>query len=123
MNEARTRELVRRRASAPFDASWVSHDLVPCESCGMFSDAIEMHHRKYRSRGGLWTPSNVVALCPDCHRKVTVQPRWSADVGLAVSQFARAIDVPVEVWYSRNRVLLDDAGGYYVDQHPSTVVP
>ena len=33
-----------------------------CEGCG-HADATEMHHRKYKSRGGKDTPSNALHLC------------------------------------------------------------
>ncbi|WP_282580680.1 HNH endonuclease [Microbacterium aurugineum] len=33
-----------------------------CEGCGI-RRATDMHHRKYRSRGGKHTPSNLVHLC------------------------------------------------------------
>ncbi|WP_136043328.1 HNH endonuclease [Microbacterium sp. K22] len=33
-----------------------------CEGCGRIAP-LELHHRKYRSRGGKHTASNLVALC------------------------------------------------------------
>lgn len=52
-----------------------------CERCGM-ATATDMHHRKNRSAGGLWEPSNIVHLCRSCHRWVTVNPNAAADEGL-----------------------------------------
>jgi len=44
-----------------------------CEGCGGYAD-LELHHRKFRSRGGQHTASNLVALCgwgnhTGCHGK------------------------------------------------------
>lgn len=38
-----------------------------CEACG-HAAAIQMHHRKYRSRGGDTTTENVLHVCLNCHR-------------------------------------------------------
>lgn len=34
-----------------------------CESCGTTTDHLEIHHRRYRSRGGPGTAENGLALC------------------------------------------------------------
>jgi hypothetical protein len=40
-----------------------------CEWCGEFIDNPEVHHIKPRSEGGPNKKSNLVVLCPTCHRK------------------------------------------------------
>lgn len=34
-----------------------------CERCGRHVQSLELHHRKFRSRGGHHTIENIVALC------------------------------------------------------------
>ena len=48
-----------------------------CKEPGPFKDKngdyyLESHHIEWLSKGGLDTPENTVALCPNCHRKVHV---------------------------------------------------
>lgn len=40
-----------------------------CEYCDKQSDLLEIHHIRSRASGGTNRPSNLIALCPDCHRK------------------------------------------------------
>lgn len=40
-----------------------------CEYCGEEFDQPDVHHIKPRSEGGPNTPSNLIVLCPNCHRK------------------------------------------------------
>lgn len=40
-----------------------------CEWCDNRTDHPEVHHVKPRSEGGPNEPSNLIVLCPDCHRK------------------------------------------------------
>lgn len=40
-----------------------------CEYCGGEVDQPDVHHIKPRSEGGPNTPSNLIVLCPNCHRK------------------------------------------------------
>lgn len=40
-----------------------------CEFCGKQSDHLEIHHIRPRAKGGTNRPSNLIALCPECHRK------------------------------------------------------
>lgn len=37
-----------------------------CEACGMRRVA-DVHHRKNRSQGGRWDPSNLLGICRTCH--------------------------------------------------------
>jgi len=61
-------EFVRRRAAGICEL---------CENQAPFKDTegepfLEEHHIKWLSKGGLDTPDNAVALCPNCHRKMHV---------------------------------------------------
>ena len=40
-------------------------DVILCEACGR--KATDLHHIKYRSRGGGDEVSNIIALCRACH--------------------------------------------------------
>ncbi|WP_158170948.1 HNH endonuclease [Rhodococcus sp. JT-3] len=76
--------------------------------------AESVHHRKNRSQGGSWAPSNLLHLCGDgvrgCHGWITEHPALSYDNGWAV----RGCNVPAEepVFVARGLVLLDDTGNY-----------
>ena len=41
------------------------YDFIPCEICGL--RATDIHHVKYKSRGGTDEYNNLVALCRICH--------------------------------------------------------
>lgn len=112
-SKVKTIQLVRDRALTPFADTHDSYaDWIPCEACGEWCRP-EMHHRRFRSRGGDWRPSNIMALCPVCHHNVTVCSDGCArDYGFSVSQWQHPEDVPVSVWYERRRVLFDNDGGY-----------
>ena len=77
MNEAQARAIVRERAAGTCEA------YVP-EVC--LGQAHTMHHRRKRSQGGLWTPSNILALCGNgtegCHGWVEANPKLSRAAGL-----------------------------------------
>ncbi|MFB6213693.1 MAG: HNH endonuclease [Candidatus Nanohaloarchaea archaeon] len=40
-----------------------------CEWCGKDIDSPDVHHIKPREEGGPNKPSNLIVLCPNCHRK------------------------------------------------------
>lgn len=116
VSEAETRELVKRRSLAMFNEGIpvFMDTVVPmCEFCGK-RRLEEMHHRKFRSQGGKWSPSNIIGLCWQCHKKATVQPGWAYRLGLSVSSHVEADQTPVCVWYNELRVLLNDSGTYTV---------
>lgn len=112
-SKVRTIQLVRDRALTPFRDTHDSYaDYIPCESCGEWC-VPEMHHRQYRSRGGDWRPSNIVALCRLCHHQVTTcHNGWARELGLSVSQWQQPEQVAVTFWYERRQILLDNDGGY-----------
>lgn len=80
----------------------------------MYPQSLERHHRQFRSRGGLWTPSNVVLLCHDCHEGATDEAPWVTGTGLNVHTWEDPREIPVRLWYVNGLVLLDDVGGYTV---------
>jgi 5-methylcytosine-specific restriction protein A len=48
-----------------------------CQTPAPFTDEaghpyLEAHHIKWLAKGGLDIPENMVALCPNCHRKMHV---------------------------------------------------
>ena len=112
MNEQECRELVKDRAVSYSDELWSITSHLPCECCGHWTTALEMHHRKFRSRGGGWTPSNVIGLCHLCHVGATQEMDWARQAGLNVHTFEDPAKVAVQLWYTDAPVCLDDAGGY-----------
>lgn len=116
VSEAETRETVKRRSMLIYEMMmpvWMDTVVPMCEFCGR-RRLEEMHHRKYRSQGGEWSPSNIIGLCWQCHKKATVTPSWAYALGLSVVASGDAADTPVCVWYNEKPVLLDDSGGYVV---------
>lgn len=55
-----------------------------CERC-MVEVAIHMHHRKFRSRGGMDTVSNIVHLCQTCHLWAHSEGIEATDNGWAIA--------------------------------------
>ena len=39
-----------------------------CEVCGS-TEALQVHHKIYRSKGGADSPDNLITLCGECHIK------------------------------------------------------
>lgn len=112
--------IVVKRRSICWDESL--HGLsayLPCELCGGFSDSFEMHHRKFRSRGGLWHPSNILLLCQGCHSLATDELHPSVGVNVASHQTPEAI--AVKLWHVEAAVHLDDRGGFHVIPNQESV--
>jgi hypothetical protein len=83
-----------------------------CEGCGK-APATEIHHRRYKSRGGGHEVSNLIHLCgwgnhTGCHgraHKGGESIGWSVFSGIYVPSL-------IPVWYRRSGwVLFDDEGG------------
>lgn len=111
MNEKLCTELVRARAIS-HDPSLVDDRYIPCECCGRWVDNPERHHRKFRSRGGQWTPANVILLCNACHVSATNETIAANMGGLNVQSWQDPKSVGVALWHQDFKVLLDDEGGY-----------
>lgn len=72
--------------------------------------AREWHHRKPRSLGGRWDPSNGMHLCVDCHLYITTHPAHAQRAGWTVKATATPAEVPLMrrgAWG-----YLDDDGGF-----------
>lgn len=69
MTEAKARKAVYCRSMLMFETDWPM-----CEVCGLRGKD-SWHHRKNRSKGGLWEPDNGLAVCGDgtrgCHGALT----------------------------------------------------
>lgn len=83
-----------------------------CERCGRQGHTL--HHRRKRSAGGPWTPTNCVWLCGHgtmgCHGWVEHNPNSARDEGFHVRSFEDETDIPV---LRRGRwVYLQDDGGW-----------
>jgi hypothetical protein len=81
-----------------------------CEGCGI-RPATEVHHRKYRSRGGGNEVSNLLDLCgwgnhSGCHGEAHGS---NAPEGWAVPSWVK-LPILEPVMYRGQRALLDDAG-------------
>lgn len=112
MDERACRLIVKRRAvSVVLEVDEYS-EFLPCEGCGTYVNALEMHHRKFRSRGGLWLPSGIIALCKSCHDNATVESLWAQACGWNVHSWEDPLLVPVQLCYVDSPVCLDNQGGY-----------
>jgi len=112
MNEATCTRLVRQRAVCQFEEFHDASTFFPCEYCGQWKADLERHHRQFRSRGGLWVPSNILLLCSTCHNGATRERLWANLAGLNVHTWQTPAEVPVKLWWSDVEVLLDDEGGW-----------
>lgn len=79
----------------------------------------EWQHRKNRSQGGTWAPSNGLHSCPACHRWIHANPRDAAAHGWTVSRDDDPAAVPVE-YPDWGPVLLDDDGAIHLVQEGQT---
>lgn len=82
-----------------------------CEGCGEFRP-LELHHRRFRSRGGKHTVSNLVALCgwgnhTGCHGRAH---NPDAPEGWAISQYEKRPDIAVAFESVDGLVHLTDDG-------------
>jgi hypothetical protein len=81
--------------------------------------ALDWDHRKNRSQGGLWAPSNGQLLCSEvCHPWKTTHPKEATEQGLSVPSWAHPHMWPVLRWKPTSYgtvkqawALLDNEGG------------
>lgn len=68
-----------------------------CELCHRPGESL--HHRRKRSQGGLWRPSNILRLCghgtAGCHGAIEAQPTTAGVLGLTVASYLDPATVPV----------------------------
>lgn len=89
-DEKRGREAVKQRSGGVCEVG------IP-EVC--MGRGHTIHHRKNRSQGGTWAPSNLLHLCGDgtrgCHGWITEHPATSYIRGWAVRGHRNPSEVPV----------------------------
>lgn len=73
----------------------------------------ECHHRKLRSRGGLDSVCNLIALCASCHRRCHSHVAWAQEQGFIVSAYADPASTPLALGCERWVLLRPD--GCYAD--------
>lgn len=90
------------------DPSWSTvqrvreRDEYTCVLC-FEQDALQTHHRRLRGIGGsTWPginlPSNLITVCPTCHRYIHDHPAWAKQEGLIVSHSADPARVVVRLF-------------------------
>ena len=99
-NEGRARQIVINRASP--------YGYPACEIC-LSPYRLQWHHRKNRSQGGLWAPSNGLLVCAKDHEHITEHPAYAVKLGYTVLSHQEPHQVPVNTVHGY--VLLDDMGG------------
>lgn len=83
---------------------------------GCYGQATSKHHRRNRSQGGGWSPSNVLNLCGNgvvgCHGWVTDHPDGAHAIGATLWAGEDPETTPVQMYYlgSQDRYLLGDDG-------------
>lgn len=102
--DSRTVELVTERAGGM------------CEVCGL-REHQQTHHRSARRSGGTRDPaanypSNLLAVCADCHRDLESNRAEALEMGWLVSSWESARDKPV--YRCGIKSLLDDEGGWMI---------
>jgi 5-methylcytosine-specific restriction enzyme A len=71
----RVKEYKRDKRIEAYAQKWANGICQLCGKPAPFKDKggdpyLESHHIKWLSKGGEDSPENVVALCPNCHRKM-----------------------------------------------------
>jgi hypothetical protein len=86
--------------------------------------AANWHHRKLRSHGGDWNPSNGILLCGSgttgCHGRAHAEPAWARLNGFIVPSWADPAEYPLRYWLPTGKgthrlgwVRLDMLGGMW----------
>lgn len=88
-----------------------------CERCALWTDAVQLHHRRPRGMGGSKradtnSPANALALCRRCHADVESMRADAYELGYLVSSLLAPEMVPV--FRCGQWVNLDQAGGYRI---------
>lgn len=115
MNEQTARRIVRQRSGGDCEVRISG----VCKG-----RAREFHHRKNRSQGGQWTPSNALDLCSSCHMYITTHPAAAREKGWAVPSHADPACTAVEVWMWGSMqafAYLDDQGCLHLAEAPDDV--
>lgn len=126
-SEKKSRAIVKQRSGG------ICELRIPEVCLGL---AHSMHHRRKRSQGGPWSPSNMIHTCGDgtrgCHGLITNTRREYYDAGWIVHSWDRWDITPALVHteqFGHDYVLLSDAGGVtrapwpqQVEGHPDDLV-
>ncbi|WP_280420058.1 HNH endonuclease [Nocardia carnea] len=90
-----------------------------CERCGRPGQTT-IHHRRKKGQGGLWAPSNLLALCghgtAGCHGWVEANPTAAHEAGLWLFYSEIATEVRVPLWWWPDPVRLTDDGSYDIQE-------
>lgn len=109
MNEKECRRLVRLRSNGDCEVRIVGFCL---------GRASNFQHRKNRSQGGLFLPSNGLDVCGSgttgCHGWIHSHPKLSRDNGWMVRGSDDPAEVPFRHW-QWGWVRLDDRGDYLME--------
>ena len=80
-----------------------------CQTCDATNVELHQHHIVPRSRGGLDTETNLIALCTDCHGKAH-DVSFKTDGGIikdAVSK-TKQLDTEARIWLEENQHIVED---------------
>jgi hypothetical protein len=82
-----------------------------CEICGT-RQATDWQHRKNRSQGGDWLPSNGLDVCRTCHEEIHLNPEAAYANGWSVRQAMNPTDAPalLRTAYGQQYMWLHDDG-------------
>jgi hypothetical protein len=84
-----------------------------CEFCAdRLEGSWECHHRKLRSRGGLDSACNLIALHHFCHRRLHSHNRFATEHGFVVSTYDDPMTAPLNLRLDGSPVLLTADGCY-----------
>lgn len=97
-----------------------------CECCGN-SLGTNMHHRKNRSQGGLWSPDNLLHLCGSgtagCHGYITEHPAESYAHGWSVKSGNGMVPEKIPVKLCNGWHLLYVGGGTeWLKEHDAATI-
>lgn len=92
-----------------------------CERCGSaLPDNWALHHRKLRSRGGLDTPDNLVALHHECHNlasnSIHNNPAHAKETGFMVSSWDDPAACPLTLANGDSVILTKEGTYHYLER-------
>lgn len=111
MSEVRCRGLVAQRSGGLCEGRLDGKGVYACRGVGE-----SMQHRRKRSQGGLWTPSNILHLCGDgtigCHGYIEANPATGRRLRMWLFAGMEPLTTPVHMIFRgmRGWYLLDDEG-------------
>ncbi|MGW4484298.1 HNH endonuclease [Amycolatopsis sp. NPDC004368] len=111
---------LRKTGRVPKSATWTEKDGKDalerrsscCERCGN-GGPLDWHHRKNRSQGGTWQPSNGLRLCRPCHIEITDTRPEFYERGWCVKEWQTPSEVPFEHWQLGPVLVNDETSDYH----------